>query len=120
MYMKARQENTMGYFRKKLERRTFSQDRYYTLIKRQKSGEASLHDLEELDEIVNRVPDIREKVILENFYGEEDEEQGTPPNIPMNMKPQSPRRKNLFGVIQSFFHRLFTIQEAGHNIASLL
>jgi len=110
----------MGYFRKKLERRTFSQDRYYTLIKRQKSGEASLHDLEELDEIVNRVPDIREQVILENFYADEEGEQGTPPNGPVDVKPQPPHRKSLLEAIQSFFHRLFTIREASNNIASLL
>lgn len=118
--MKIRQANTMGYFRKKLERRTFSQDRYYTLIKRQRSGEASLHDLEELDEIVNRVPDIREQVILENFYNEEEEGQNTPPTDPLNTVPQPPRRKSLIEVVQSFFHRLFAINEAGDRVASLL
>jgi hypothetical protein len=118
--MENRNKNTMGYFRKKIERRTFSQDRYYTLIKRQRSGEASLHDLEELDEIVNRVPDIREQVILENFYGEEDEAQYNPPNNPHDIKPQPPRHKNLLDAIQSFFHRLFAIQETDRNVASLL
>ena len=97
---------TMGSFRKKLERRTFSQDRYYTLIKRQRSGEASLHDLEELDEIVNRVPDIREKVILENFYSEEDEQGTTPGNPPAPVKPETLKRKSLLDAVKSFFHRL--------------
>jgi len=57
----------MAYLRKKLERRTYSQDRYYILIKRQKAGKATFNELTELDEIVNRVPDIREKVIRESF-----------------------------------------------------
>lgn len=100
----------MGYFRKKLERRTFSQDRYYILIKRQKSGEASLHELEELDEIVNRVPDIREKVILENFYGEEEPGRNTPPAGPFDKMTQQPRRKNLVEAIRSLLHRLFINQ----------
>jgi hypothetical protein len=63
----------MSYFRKKLERRTFSQDRYYILIKRQKEGKATFSELTELDEIVNRVPDIRDLVIRENFGGEDNE-----------------------------------------------
>lgn len=96
---------TMGYFRKKLERRTFSQDRYYILIKRQKAGKATFNELIELDEIVNRVPDIREKVIIENFYPEEESEQGTPGNPPIQMKPEPPKRKNLVDAVRSFFHR---------------
>jgi hypothetical protein len=57
--------------RKPLERRTFSQDRYYILIKRQKAGTATFNELEELDEIVNRDATIREKVILESLEHEE-------------------------------------------------
>src|SRR3569832_587003 len=118
--MKNSDKNIMGYFRKKLERRTYSQDRYYILIKRQKSGEANLHDLDELDEIVNRVPDIREKVILENFYAGDQENGNTPSGNPTDIRPQPPQRRNPLEVIQSFFHRLFAVQEAGHNVASLL
>ena len=63
----------MSYFRKKLERRTFSQDRYYILIKRQREGRATFNELTELDEIVNRVPDIRDLVIRENFGQDSDD-----------------------------------------------
>src|ERR1700757_1441644 len=98
----------MGYLRKKLERRTFSQDRYYILIKRQKAGKATFNELTELDEIVNRVPDIREKVIIENFYGEEESEQGTTPgNPPVTIKNKNPKRKSLVDAVRSFFHRFF-------------
>ncbi|MBS1525730.1 MAG: hypothetical protein JST19_08780 [Bacteroidetes bacterium] len=110
----------MGYFRKKLERRTYSQDRYYILIKRQKEGTASLNDLTELDEIINRLPDIREKVLRENFYEEEHEDQSIPPANPTTDHLLSPKRKNLPEIIRSFFHRLFTVHEADNNIISLL
>jgi len=96
----------MSYLRKKLERRTFSQDRYYILIKRQRAGKATFNELTELDEIVNRVPDIREKVIIENFYtGEENEQNTMPGNPPVSSKPEPPRRKSLVDALRSFFHR---------------
>lgn len=50
---------------KQLERRTFTQDRFDILIKRQKSGKATFNELTELDEIVNRDPAIRESVLFE-------------------------------------------------------
>lgn len=61
----------MASHKKPLERRTYSQDRYYILIKRQKAGTATFNELEELDEIVNRDVTIREKVILESLEAEE-------------------------------------------------
>jgi hypothetical protein len=104
----------MSYFRKKLERRTFSQDRYYILIKRQKSGEASLHDLEELDEIVNRVPDIREKVLRENFE-ELSDESGEHPGEPLNTPSKTwfKRKANLWNRIRALLKQVFTSQING-------
>ena len=100
----------MSYFRKKLERRTYSQDRYYTLIKRQKAGQATFNDLVELDEIVNRVPDIREIVIREQF-GIDNDETGEQPNNPgdENSQPvRPPLRQNLWSRLTSFLKQLFT------------
>jgi len=99
----------MSYFRKKLERRTFSQDRYYTLIKRQKEGTATFAELTELDEIVNRVPDIRDLVIRENF-GEEENETDNPTNGPNNQTLVSTSvtpHPNLLTRIKSWLHRAF-------------
>ena len=99
----------MSYFRKKLERRTFSQDRYYILIKRQKEGKATFSELTELDEIVNRVPDIRDLVIRENF-GEEDGEVDNPTNGPTNQRLVSTTvtpRPNLLSRIKSWLNRTF-------------
>lgn len=100
----------MGYFRKKLERRTFSQDRYYILIKRQKSGEATFNELTELDEIVNRVPDIREKVIIESFFTEDINDSSELPNPPgnnENIQSLPITRPGLWTRVKSFLNRVF-------------
>jgi hypothetical protein len=100
----------MSYFRKKLKRRTFSQDRYYILIKRQKEGKATFDELTELDEIVNRVPDIRDLVIRENF-GEEDSETDQPTSGPTNQHLVSTSitpHPNLLTRIKSWLNKNFT------------
>jgi hypothetical protein len=102
----------MSYFRKKLERRTFSQDRYYILIKRQKEGKATFNELTELDEIVNRVPDIRDIVIRENF-GDVTNETDEPPNDPANnnkLHPHSKSHKSLWTRLKLFIDRIFFVQ----------
>ena len=101
-------EQNMAYFRKQLERRTYSQDRYYILIKRQRSGKATFNELTELDEIVNRVPDIREKVILENFMAGDEDESPNDPNKGENLYIQKTQKHNLWNRIGSFFGRVFT------------
>jgi len=103
----------MGYLRKTLERRTFSQDRYYILIKRQRSGKATFNELTELDEIVNRVPDIREKVIIESFFTGDTGETGESPNLPGNDEnPHSltMHRPSFWSKIRSFVNRVFNLQ----------
>ncbi|HEY9002206.1 MAG TPA: hypothetical protein VIM89_12695 [Mucilaginibacter sp.] len=108
----------MSYFRKKLERRTFSQDRYYTLIKRQKEGKATFNELTELDEIVNRVPDIRDLVIRENF-GEEDSDTDTnPTNGPTNQDLISTSitpHPNLLTRIKNWLNRTFEAEISVDN-----
>lgn len=63
---------------KPLIRRTFLQERFEILIKRQLSGEATFAELTELDEIANRDPKIRH-IILEEM-----DEDATPQNGPRN------------------------------------
>lgn len=103
----------MSYFRKKLERRTFSQDRYYILIKRQKEGKATFNELTELDEIVNRVPDIRDLVIRENF-GEDESETDNPTSDPLNQTPATTtdrlQHQNLWARIKNWINRNFDEQ----------
>ena len=101
-------EHNMAHHRKQLERRTYSQDRYYILIKRQKAGTATFNELTELDEIVNRVPDIRDIVIRESF-GEDEEDLNTPDtgsnDILIHRHTQSP---TLWSRIKNFINRVFT------------
>jgi len=49
-------------YRKKLERRTFIEERFEILIKKQKNGRATFSELTELDEIVNLNAAISEKI----------------------------------------------------------
>ena len=91
--------------RKYLERRTFNQDRFDILIKRQKRGVATFNELTELDAIVNRDPDKRES-ILEEMQGIND-----PPDEPKQedvLTVQPVKTQSLLDKIASFFKRLFT------------
>jgi hypothetical protein len=102
----------MTYVRKKLERRTYSQDRYYILIKRQKAGKATFKELTELDEIVNRVPDIRDIVIRESFWDDE-QEIDTPPHLPGQNDttlPHPAQHRNFWHRLGDFVDRVFNSQ----------
>lgn len=108
-----RNRANMAYLRKKLERRTYSQDRYYILIKKQKAGKATFKELTELDEIVNRVPDIREKVIRESFMIDTTPDLDLPPNDPGQggNSYRHPIQHNTFwNRVKSFITRTFTSQ----------
>ncbi|HVW96846.1 MAG TPA: hypothetical protein VHA56_12825 [Mucilaginibacter sp.] len=95
--------------RKPLIRRTFLQERYEILIKKQREGTANFNELTELDEIVNRDPSIREIVLIENhFISDPNDEQLSPgsENAPNKIVPQ----QNLFDKLRSFLSRLFFAQ----------
>jgi hypothetical protein len=90
---------------KQLERRTFTQDRFDILIKRQKSGKATFNELTELDEIVNRDPAIRESIL------EEMQALSDPPDNPKQddiLTAQPAKPQTWFDKIMSFINRLFT------------
>jgi hypothetical protein len=98
---------------KPLIRRTFSQDRYEILIKRQKSGKATFSELTELDELVNRDPEIRALVIWENILMEDVGSQSGDSQAPETPAvPGGP--KNLFSRIKAFLFRFF------QNVQSLV
>lgn len=89
--------------RKPLERRTFTQDRFDILIKRQKSGKATFNELTELDEIVNRDPAIRESVLIEM------QETDTPADHQQDEIPPATnpiKRQTLIEKIAAFLNRL--------------
>lgn len=89
-------------------RRTLSQERFEVLIKKQKAGQATFRDLTELDEIVNRVPDIKLS-ILEEMEGQTrlDDDINNDPLLPQN-NPQP----NIIQKIKLFFERLLNFHTA--------
>jgi phage repressor protein C with HTH and peptisase S24 domain len=91
---------------KQLERRTFNQDRFEILIKRQKNGTATFNELSELDEIVNRDPDIRE-IVLEEM---QDADTPKPPDNEQIQTIEKPIRKSFIEKIKAFISRLFTAE----------
>jgi len=102
--------NVMKYG-KQLERRTFNQDRFEILIKRQKNGTATFNELSELDEIVNRDPEIRE-IVLEEM---QDADNPKPPDKDQIQTIEKPARKNFLEKIKAFINRLFTVETASVN-----
>ncbi len=92
---------------KQLIRKTLSQERFEVLIQKQKSGEATFRDLTELDEIVNRVPDIR-LTILEEMEGKTTD--NTPPEEPTI--PNQSIHLNLIDKVKLFFDRLLHFNSA--------
>jgi hypothetical protein len=96
---------------KHLERRTFNQDRFEILIKRQKNGTATFNELSELDEIVNRDPEIRE-IVLEEM---QDADNPKPPDNDQIQTIEKSVRKSFIEKIKTFFNRLFTVESSGLN-----
>jgi hypothetical protein len=85
-------------------RRTFSQERFEILWKKRKNGQATLRDLTEMDEIVNRDPSVRQFVL------EEMENMETPAdNNDLQDMLQQPvqTHHSVIERIKTFFNRLF-------------
>jgi hypothetical protein len=91
--------------RKPLIRRTFLQERYEILIKRQRAGKATFDELTELDEIVNRDPEIRKIVLIENHFipgpDDNDPEQSSLPEI------TKPARQSWLSRIKTLIRNVF-------------
>jgi hypothetical protein len=100
-----------------LIRRTFLQERFDILIKKQRNGHATFNDLTELDDIVNRDPAIRES-ILEEMQGidKTPQDPGKPEiiNIEPVVKPLS-----LLEQLKAFVNRLFITETPDFTTALL-
>ena len=92
--------------RKYLERRTFNQDRFDILIKRQQRGVATFNELTELDAIVNRDPTIRESVLEEMQAINDPPDEPTQEDMILNTPPV--KTQTLLDKIAAFFKRLLT------------
>jgi hypothetical protein len=91
------------------ERRTFLQDRFEILIKRQKNGTASFNELTELDEIVNRDPELREKVFREDILMEPPVDLNDPNTLNENLAEPVVRR-NFLSLLRDALLKLFDMQ----------
>jgi len=94
---------------KPLIRRTFSQERYEILIKRQREGKATFNELTELDEIVNRDPTIREIVLIENHFIPGADDNNANNNDHLNEAIKQPKRSNIFTWLKDLFERIFML-----------
>ncbi len=99
--------------RKQLKRRTYLQDRFEILIRRQKTGEATFSELTELDDIVNRSPEIRDMIIRENMLMDGTDGFNEPANelkLSEHTALQKVRGPSLLNRLKSFIARIFTSQ----------
>jgi len=107
----------------KPERRTFLQDRFEILIKRQKTGEATFNELTELDQIVNSDPEIRDRIIRESMLIEVPDAFNDPPNqaeLPDKPSSKPLKRNNLLNWIKSLIKLIFTSQISILKAANLV
>lgn len=96
---------------KNVEQRTFLQDRFEILIKKQKAGRASFTELTELDEMVNRYATIRDTILEE--MRETEPNDGTRENDILIIPKKQP--VTLLTRIKSLFHRLFCLAITDHR-----
>jgi hypothetical protein len=98
--------------RKQLERRTFLQDRFEILIKKQKDGNATFAELTELDDIVNRSAVIRTQILEEMQGIHNSSDDGTIEELPVKFVTASP---NVLEKIKLLLGKLFTLKFANRS-----
>jgi hypothetical protein len=97
--------NIMSKDNRFIVRRTISQERFEVLWKKRKDGAATLRDLTEMDEIINRDPSVRHFVLAEMEEGElpfDDHTQRKPPNQPSKLQ------QGLVSHASAYIKQLFT------------
>jgi hypothetical protein len=99
-----------------LIRRTFLQERFDILIKKQRNGHATFNDLTELDDIVNRDPAIRES-ILEEMQGIDKTPEG--PSQPEIVNIEPVKHLSLLEQLKAFVNRLFITETPDFKTALL-
>ncbi|TWR31080.1 hypothetical protein FPZ43_00940 [Mucilaginibacter pallidiroseus] len=92
---------------KPLIRRTFLQERFEVLIKKQLNGQATFNDLTELDWIVNRDPKLRD-IILEEMQCNDDNSQPNDYNPEQWLTPPSTlQQQSLLSKIKHWLSKWF-------------
>lgn len=93
-------------------RRTLSQERFEVLWTKNKNGHATLKDLAEMDEIINRDEGVR-RFVLEEMAGSLTEH-NTPDETARDNKEKT--AKNLFIKIRAFFRLMISAKEEQKTI----
>ncbi len=91
---------------KNVEQRTFLQDRFEIIIKKQKAGTASFIELTELDEMVNRYATIRDTILKEMRENDRPFDKTSEKDIQVIPKKQT---TTLFARIKSWLGRVFCL-----------
>ncbi|MBD1391916.1 hypothetical protein [Mucilaginibacter glaciei] len=99
--------------KKPLIRRTFLQERFDILIKKQRNGDATFSDLTELDWIVNRDPAIREFILDEMSETDENQPQGLRQTNLLIEKEINP---GLWEELKALINRLFMSKKDGLSL----
>jgi hypothetical protein len=94
-------------------RRTISQERFEVLWKKRQEGVATLRDLTEMDEIINRDPSVRQFVLAEMEEAErhvDNNSKQEPPGEPSQLQPGLVSRiktyvKQLFAKMAAVVHK---------------
>jgi hypothetical protein len=94
-------------------RRTLSQERFEVLWKKRKNGQASLKDLTEMDEIINRDAGVRQ-FVLEEMEDKDDLNNNN--DIQDLMQQPTVSHLSVTEKIKSFFNRLFNIMAANSKL----
>ncbi|MCO5935101.1 hypothetical protein NAF17_06090 [Mucilaginibacter sp. RB4R14] len=85
-------------------RRTLSQERFEILWKKRSNGQATLRDLTEMDEIINRDAGVRQ-FVLEEMAGEENPNNDV--DIQDMMKQPLQTHQSFINKLKSFLNKLF-------------
>ncbi|HXD93381.1 MAG TPA: hypothetical protein VNX01_09215 [Bacteroidia bacterium] len=98
------------------------QDRFEILIKRQRNGVATFTELTELDEIVNRDPELRERVIRESIFMEGNDEYDEPLNeIKAEESPiKLIQRRTLLSRLKELVVRIFNFNISAIKAGALI
>lgn len=87
-------------------RRTLSQERFEVLWKKRSNGQATLKDLTEMDEIINRDAGVRQ-FVLEEMEGKDNlNDNNDTQNI---LQQPAVSHQSVTDKIKAFFNRLFNI-----------
>ncbi|WP_454802511.1 hypothetical protein [Mucilaginibacter phyllosphaerae] len=93
-------------------RRTLSQERFEVLWKKRRDGKATLRDLTEMDEIINRDEGVR------RFVLEEMEKPETPTDNQDMLMPPAIKHQSIISKIKGFFNRLFNMVTAPAKLSA--